>query len=88
MLTPVFGLILGAVLLAEPVTRAPADRARDRRSRHLPRQPANAMTRILATIALRLAGLRRHLVGGLALVRAVEHGADAAGSSASCSPGR
>ena len=35
--------------------RAPADRARDRRRRHLSRQPPDAMTRILATIALRLA---------------------------------
>ena len=55
MLTPVFGLDPRRGAPRRAGDRAPADRARDRRGRHLPRQPARAVTRILATIALRLA---------------------------------
>ena len=45
MLTPVFGLVLGARAARRAGDRAPADRARDRRRRHLPRQPQDAVTR-------------------------------------------
>ena len=40
LLTPVFGLLLGALLLGEPVTARLRGRAAGRRGRHLPRQPA------------------------------------------------
>ena len=39
MLTPVFGLVLGALLLGRARDRAPAVRAGDGRRRHRPRQP-------------------------------------------------
>ena len=68
--------------------RAPADRARHRRRRHLSRQPPDVMTRILATIALRLAVCVAISWAVWRWFGLVEHGADAGACSASCSRDR
>ena len=88
MLTPVFGLLLGAVLLAEPVTARLLFALATVAAGIFLVNRRDAMTRILVTIALRLAVCTGISWAVWRWLRAGEHGADAGPRSASCWPGR